>query len=515
MSDSQLTILAISDLHYTGLSRQTAQMVPCRGELARTLLKKVFLRLQHEGTKPDVVVVLGDLTEDREDPNAQLDMISLHGELVRCGLPVIVLPGNHDIDPAQFNECFNTPPGIYRYNGYGLVVLNDHYGDAHECTRGPESFQLLKRIRAENPDSPLGVLQHAPIYPPIDSNYPYRPVNVGEIIESYEKNGVILSLSGHYHTGQKARVHNDILYHTVAALCEPPFNFSLIRLNGTKIEIQEESLQLTTSNITDFHCHTEFAFCGTTIDSAPAIALSRTMGVQTLCLVEHAFQLYFPDKHTAMGFAWQSNPEMVEAAWNTPGRGRMEAYQRFASQLRPLGVKIGLELDLYGEGELLLHDEDEKFGWDVLIGAVHQISGFERGKTTQSQAEELFMREITSLVSYNIQILAHPFRFFAKNGLKAPVDLYPEIAGLLSDNNVCAEVNFHNFNFPANRFSPYHPDPEFFKLCVDKGVKLAFASDAHELAEVGEFWPHVHALKQVGITSKSFAQCLFSLNKTN
>ena len=55
MSDSSLTILAVSDLHYTGLARQAAQPGHVHGGLARVLLAKVFLRLRHLGIKPDVV----------------------------------------------------------------------------------------------------------------------------------------------------------------------------------------------------------------------------------------------------------------------------------------------------------------------------------------------------------------------------------------------------------------------------------------------------------------------------
>ncbi|MEI7903003.1 MAG: metallophosphoesterase family protein, partial [bacterium] len=91
MSEPSLTLLAIADLHYTGLARQTAQLPPMRGELAQTLLKKVFTRLYHMGIKPDLTVLLGDLVENGADPNADLDRVTLHGELTRSGIPVIAV----------------------------------------------------------------------------------------------------------------------------------------------------------------------------------------------------------------------------------------------------------------------------------------------------------------------------------------------------------------------------------------------------------------------------------------
>ena len=494
-----MTLLAVSDLHYTGLARQTAQQPPLRGELARTLLNKVFLRLERMGIKPDLTVLLGDLVENGADRNADLDLVTLHGELTRSGIPVLPLPGNHDAEPAAFNSFFNTAPGLHEIGGYGFIVYNDTYNESHESARSEESLAMTLSIAASHPGLPLVALQHCPIYPAIDSHYPYRPTNAAEIIDSFQKAGVILSLSGHFHKGQKARTHEGVLYHTVPALCEQPFRFSLIRLNGSRVEVEELSLAMQMPNIIDVHCHTEHAYCGTTVDTASCIALSQALGVSTLCITEHAFQLYF-EKKCAMGFAWQADPARVAEVWSSPGRFRMEAYRQFAEKLRSPFVKIGLEVDLYDNGKLLLAREDAAADWDILIGAIHFIQGYVPGTTSQKDAEALFIRDVERLVDHNIDVLAHPFRFFPRNRLDVPRHLFPVVAGLLADSGVAAEVNFHTNS----------PDPEFIRLCAEKDVKIALASDTHDLAEAGEFWPHVNVLRQAGITPKMFPDVLFS-----
>jgi len=499
MSENCLTLLAVSDLHHMGLARQTAQAQQMRGELAQTLLKKVFLRLRHMGITPDATLVLGDLVEDGTDRNAALDFVSLHGELTRSGIPCLVVPGNHDGDPAAFNALFGSTPGLHKIGGYGFVLFNDTYSENHECVRAAEDLALLKKCAEENPELPLIAVQHPPIYPAIDSHYPYRPTNAAEIIDAYQKSGVILSLSGHFHKGQKARIHERILYHTVPALCEQPFRFSLIRLVDSRVEIEELCLGLQAPNLIDVHCHTEHAYCGTTVDTAPCVALSQALGVSTLCITEHAFQLYF-DKARAMNFRWQSDPAMVKAVWETPGRGRMAAYQQFAEKLRSPFVKIGLELDLFDDGRLLLAPEDAEHDWDIFIGAVHAVQGFMPGQTTQQEAERLFLRDVERLVEHDIDVLAHPFRFFKRNRLEVPEHLFAAVAGLLADSGVAAEVNFHT----------YQPEAAFIRLCVEKGVKIALASDTHDLAEAGEFWPHVNILRQAGITPKMFPETLFT-----
>ncbi|HPC49080.1 MAG TPA: metallophosphoesterase, partial [Kiritimatiellia bacterium] len=232
MNEPSLTLLAIADLHFTGLARQTAQPPQLRGELAQVLLRKVFARLTHMGVKPDLTVLLGDLTEDGTDPQAKLDLISLNGELTRSGIPVLALPGNHDIAPAAFHRLLGCEPGLHLFGGYGLVLFDDVYGEDRTCARTEDALAMLRQIAADHPDLPLIALQHPPIYPAIDSHYPYRPTNAAEILDTFEKSKVVLSLSGHYHKGQKARMHEGVLYHTVPSLSEAPFRFSLIRLTG-------------------------------------------------------------------------------------------------------------------------------------------------------------------------------------------------------------------------------------------------------------------------------------------
>jgi histidinol phosphatase-like PHP family hydrolase len=471
--------------------------------LARVLLNKGFLRLRHLDIKPDVVVVLGDVIENGADANADVDLTALHSELTRTGIPFLMVRGNHELTNEHFAELFDVETKLHKLGGYGFIVYDDLFAAAtHETTRAEEAIKATQKFAKDNPGLPLIALQHAPIYPPIDSHYPYRPTNTAEIIDSFQKAGVFLSLSGHFHKGQKLRASNKVFYHTVPALCEAPFPFSIIRLTGQKVEVEEHALALHYPNLTDVHCHTEYAYCSTTVDAATSIALARNLGVAQHCVVEHAFQLYF-DKRYAMSGKWQSDPERIKEAWAAPGRARMENYRRFAEKLRSPFVKIGLEIDLYGDGEMMLAPEDAEEGlWDILIGAIHFIRDFVPGKTTQEEAEKMFLRDVSQLVLLPIKVLAHPFRFFTWNNLQTPKHLYPVVADLLADSAVAAESNFH----------AYQTDPEFIRCCVEKNVKIALASDAHALQEVGEFAPHVEVLRQAGVTPKMFSKALFSFS---
>ena len=139
----------------------------------------------------------------------------------------------------------------------------------------------------------------------------------------------------------------------------------------------------------------------------------------------------------------------------------MAAYRRLAEGFRSDRVRAGLEVELCADGSLLLAPEDAD-GWDLLVGAIHEIPEVQKGVTSQTDTEAFFLRDVQHLLTHPIDVLAHPFRFFARKGLQKPVHLDPVVADLLAVHGVAAEINFHT----------NQPEPEFFRLCLARGVKI-------------------------------------------
>lgn len=238
----------------------------------------------------------------------------------------------------------------------------------------------------------------------------------------------------------------------------------------------------------DCHAHTQFAYCGRGIDFGDAADLSLALGVTTQCFTEHAFALYFPGN--ALKFYWQSDPDFVKAIWATDGRGRMKAYRQLVAEARELygsRVKFGLELDLFGKGQLCLADVD-RGGWDHLIGAIHEVEGISDG-STQAEVESAWMRDVERLLTYPIRILAHPFRYFPWADRPVPRHFYKPVAKMLAQAGVAAEINHHK--------NPFELD--FFRLCLEEGVKLSLGSDAHITRDIADLRPHLKTLEDLGI----------------
>lgn len=487
MSAPILDLLVLTDTHFVAQARHACTEPKRQTALGQILVRKALARLRRSGIEPGLIVVLGDLVDDGTAPGAELDLLTLAGELRRTGIPVLVVPGNHDGPAARLARIFDCPAGLHRVGGFGFLLFHDAPIGAERHARDATQLALPEQTAQRHPDLTLVTLQHHPLHPPIESSYPYLLDNAAAVLASYRAAGVRLSLSGHYHAGQSLHTRDGADYLTAPALCESPFRFLHVHLEGREVRTTEHALRMAVAGLTDVHCHTEFAYCGTTVSAAHAIALSEALGVGTLCLVEHAFQLYF-ERDEAWSFRWQQQPARVAELFRTASHGRMAAYRAFANQLRSPFVRIGLEVELCADGSLLLDPQDAT-GWDLLVGAIHEIPAFVRGVTPAAEAERLFLQEVERLTAHPIAVLAHPFRFFARKGLAKPEQLYPVVARMLAQRGIAAEINFHT----------NQPEVAFVRECQSQGVRLAFGSDSHELAEIAEFTPHLDLLAQAGI----------------
>ncbi len=481
-----LDILFLSDIHYTSSAEDVSAIPSRRSDLGAVLLEKSLHRLQHEGINVDLIILAGDIINDGEGDYAESNLEYIADIVKKTGIDFLAVAGNHDGSQKRFIKCFGCEPGLHQIGGYGFVLFNDDVGEGDVTTRADENVAVIAEYAEKNPELPLIAIQHNPLHPDVESKYPFMLTNRQDVINKYIDSGVILSISGHYHDGQAAHKINNTTFYTVPAICEDPFKFAHIKLTGREVVITEKSLKMDVPGLTDTHCHTELAYCGTTVNAEMNIELARALGIARQYFTEHAFHLYF-DKDTAWSFKWQTDDKLVEKVWSKSS-SRMKEFRQLAAGIRNDFVRIGLEVDLRGDGSLLLADED-KDGWDILVGAVHSIPGCDTAKLTEPEIEKMFLQQTERLLSHPIHVLAHPFRFFKRIGNGRPVHLYKTVAEMLAASGVAAEINFHTNN----------PDPRFVEECLACGVKIALGSDSHALWEVGEFMPHLMVLRSVGV----------------
>ena len=182
----------------------------------------------------DLVVCLGDLTDDCEDPRDNAPRLkALSGMIRSYGKPFYSLMGNHDCNVFT-REAFDTlggsrPPFSLTMDGKALIFLDANYtreGKPYApgtvdwtdtAIPGDQLDQLRQTLEApEVTDAFIFVHQN------LDPNVQWQHIiaNHAEVREILEASGKVRRvIQGHYHPGRDS-VINGIEYHTLPAMCE-------------------------------------------------------------------------------------------------------------------------------------------------------------------------------------------------------------------------------------------------------------------------------------------------------
>jgi len=484
MPTDALTILVIADPHYVNHAGRECTVPSRMGRFGLEWIERAMEQACRV-CPPDVVVLMGDLVDDGAAEGARQDIARLAQTVNATGIPIVVVPGNHDCDATELLQTFGDETGPHHFKGYVLYSFADPYGPGDICTRPQVA---IDRFVKETAGQTVVALQHSPLYPPVDcSRYPYMPTNTGAIMSAYESSGAVLSLSGHYHKGTGPAQCNGVTYLTAAALCEPPFPFYVAQIRGGEVKIGRFELKMPSGvQLIDCHTHTHFGYCAVDMHPETSRERARVLGLAGIACVEHAGQLYLSPREF-----WSKRhvdePRAIAKA-RKKETDRMGAYRVAMSRYRSPSLHVGLEVECDRDGKLTLLDEDRE-DWDVILGAVHW---FPSGLSVRTSARRVatLMRLLEQLVPQGIDILAHPFRILGPERPDEVKALYEPVAALLAEHSVAAELNFH-YN---------EPDAEFFLRCAEQGVRIALGSDAHYVKEVGHLLSHLRLLQGIGVS---------------
>ena len=481
----EFRLLVIADSHYASCGDDVVSSEKRRCDLGCELVRRAIVdAARHDPF--DAIALMGDLIDNGDSPHAAADLRAVRDEVLAAApdTPLLVIPGNHDGDAERMLAIFDQKPGLHKIGPYRFVTFADSYVNDRICTRSEADRRLLADI-ARRPGPPIVVLQHNPMNPVIErGDYPFMLTNRDEVMADYSTASVILSVSGHYHTGQMLNTADPqgaggVRYFTAPAVCEAPFAYAMVTLRGRDVKVELRPLMLDGATlIIDSHAHTEFAYCAEDITADGVIARAYDFGLAGQRLTEHAGQLYC----SADDF-WAARHIREPAVWRSGENSRMAEFRAAMLPLRDEFVRVGLEVELDADGQLTIRDEDRDWP-DLLIGAVHWIPE-DPDELNDTQLADAFMRASRGIAESGVDILAHPWRFFRRAKRQVPKELYGELADVLAETGTAAEINFHT----------NAPDPAFFTECVARGVKIALASDAHAMYEPGGFTAHLALLR--------------------
>ena len=251
-------------------------------------------------------------------------------------------------------------------------------------------------------------------------------------------------------------------------------NAGFAEIDGDSLKIHKLTLPKELKLI-DCHVHTKLAYCQENLETPLIFAMAEASGLSKFIFTEHSGHLYLGRDDYNRAAYYKSGLSACHI------QSRMRDYKSILSSC-PAGAFIsGMELDCDASGTPVVIEKDLE-GIAVKLGAVHHLES-----SDQDGAFREFMRVNEKLIKSGIDVLAHPFRVFQRKKLPKPEYLYNEIASMLAENNVAAELNFHTNS----------PEEDFFGHCIEKGVKIVLGSDSHNLYEVGDLNPHLDFLEKI------------------
>lgn len=481
-------IVAISDIHYKRCELNTCTRR--RSAIASILLLRAVRRINRY-IKPDVTLFLGDLIDDSASSIAAQESMELKGIIDLLESPVIVISGNRDLPCEDFYTIFPRPSNITDIGGVRFVTFLDPEEPGFNARRTESDLELMRTARSGY-DGPIVSLQHVPFFSHGTGPSPYSLINAKEAWEVFENNNYTLSLSGHYHPGDDQTQSSKGKSLTLPALCESPFAFIEIEIDGDKITSKHHHLSLPPElGLIDYHVHSPFAYCQENMDPKLTLELASELGLAGLAFTEHSGQLYF-DRDTFWKAAF-----MYDGLETKNGRNnRMQAFFDMARHYCPPAY-LGLEIDCDYSGKPVVYPEDMR-QVQIKLGSIHWLEETQKNQPDMELAGQEMLRRLSVLLRSGVQILAHPFRVYSRVNEPVPDQLMDDVVRLLKEHNVAAEINFHIQN----------TSEEFVLKCVEAGVKLVFGSDSHNLYEVGEFYPHLQLLERCGYSHSDLPQIL-------
>jgi len=477
LPNDPVKIAIINDIHFGEASSSPKR----RCELGETLLTRTVYRLNRL-IRPDVTLVLGDLIDDGSRPDAHDRLVSLRTILQRLESPTLVIPGNHDGDPDAFYRVFTRPGPIVDLGGLRFLPFIDDEAPGHNACRRREDLQRM-RMAAADCGASLVAFQHVCLRPPDLRVTPYNYTNADEVITAMKEAGVMLSVSGHHHDGAEDLRDAGITFVNAPGLCEAPFQFTVITIDGGDVRTERHRLVMPVDlGLIDGHLHTQMAYCSYNMDVERSIKLAGDFGLAGLRITEHSGQLYFDRKRYGNKTCLR---EGMAAA--RPADNRMAEYLGLKQRYQRDGIRFGLEADCDFQGRLLVAPGDRAH-FDYIVGAMHGLPALCGDELSEQAAQQEFLPLLEKLLGNGINVLAHPFRVFRRAGLSLPEHLFRPTAEMLAKHKVAAEINFHT----------NEPHVDFIRECLSHGVKFSFGSDAHNLAEIGDFAYHLALLKEAG-----------------
>ena len=242
------------------------------GELVDAFLEKA------RAERADVVVLTGDLTFNGE-LQSLLELTEKLKALWDGGIPVLVIPGNHDTSSKQARTYFGSKAGqTETFTQEDFARICSCLGRDQALARDEDSFSFiyeagsglwLLMLDANTDHAPIGRLPASTLtwledwlkkaqeqgktvlsfshqnLLPVNKLYYYQftIANCGEVLDLYRRYGVRYSFSGHSHIQHRTEA-DGLTEYVTGPLCVTPMHYAVITAGGGETVYEARTLGL-------------------------------------------------------------------------------------------------------------------------------------------------------------------------------------------------------------------------------------------------------------------------------
>ena len=191
---------------------------------------------------PDLAVVTGDLVhypDALDDPDTvaqgEKDLRLIRECFARLACPVAYVYGNHD-HPSSFRRIFFDQPFEFDVRGFRVIAFLDDEGENNGPQRVGAELARLQAVVSDGDPRPQIHLQHYPIAPECDGDYPFNYGTAAELKAALLADArPKLVLSGHYHEGVPLMAEGHVHFATARAFRDPPHPYCLYEIADAQI----------------------------------------------------------------------------------------------------------------------------------------------------------------------------------------------------------------------------------------------------------------------------------------
>lgn len=256
MSDGRLVLGHITDLHLRVHQPHAAAGTATRSRAVADLLPRALDQLKRRGC--DFVAITGDLVDvplwllhphdyyrfDTADwlPHVEADYRLLRDLLDASGLPYLVVPGNHDHEPTLW-RVFDPAENERAAAGYRVIRFCDREWVFNIPRRIDREMKRWRAALTDDDPRPQVHLQHYPIVPHIDRDYPYNYREAEFLRRGLAESGrVKLALAGHFHGGSELLQEGACRFAIGPAFAKFPHAFRVYELDGDRVAMETHPL---------------------------------------------------------------------------------------------------------------------------------------------------------------------------------------------------------------------------------------------------------------------------------